>query len=131
MKILMLFCSWLLVQSDNWVIFLNGKEWTRGSDKPKSIVWKGSKKDKLRIEYHRQPSNIKWKRNFVFTTTRDSILSTCSFTYADGTFEIPASAITGPLAQLDTIKLHTEEHPADDQMMVRSKMQPLLVITKK
>jgi hypothetical protein len=131
MKTLALFCIWLLFQSDNWVIFLNGKELTRGSDQPKTIVWKGHKKDKLSIQYHRPPSNIKWKRNFVFTTTRDSILSTCTFSYSDGNFAIPVSAITGPLATMDTIKLHTEEHPADEQMMIRSKMQPLLVITKK
>lgn len=131
MKIILLLWALLLIQSDSWTIFLNGKELAKGSEQPTTLVWKGGKKDKLSIEYHRSPSNIKWKRNFVFTTTADSVLSTCSFSYSDGTFQIPVSAITGPLAILDTIKLHTEEHPLDEQMMVRSKMQPLLVITKK
>lgn len=131
MKIILLLSVLLLVQTDSWTIFLNEKELAKGTEQPTTLVWKGSKKDKLSIEYRRAPSNIKWKRNFVFTTTTDSVLSTCSFSYSDGTFNIPASAITGPLMTLDTIKLHTEEHPADEQMMVRSKMQPLLIITKK
>lgn len=131
MKIILLLSTLLLIQSDSWTIFLNGKELAKGTDQPITLVWKGGKKDKLSIEYRRPTSNIKWKRNFVFTTTTDSVLSTCSFSYSDGTFQIPVSAITGRLDLFDTIKLHTEEHPADEQMMVRSKMQPLLVITKK
>lgn len=131
MKILLLICALWLVQQDRWTISLNGQAIASGTDQPLMVVWKGNKKDKLSIDYQKAASNIRWKRNFVVTTTKDSVLGTYSFNYASGKFELPGSAITSALMKMDTIKLHTEEHPADEQMMLRSKIQPLLVITKK
>lgn len=131
MKLMLIFLGLLWVQSDSWLVWLNGKQIANGTDKPTVIHWTGTKKDKLVIEYQQSASNIKWKRNFVVTTVTDSILSTHSFAYASGKFEIPCTSFSSPLTKMDTIKLHTEQHPADEQMMVRSKIQPLLIITKK
>ncbi len=131
MKLILILFALFWVQPDSWTVYLNEKKIASGTDKPVAISWTASKKGKLVIDYQQSPSNIKWKRDFVITTVNDSILSTSSFSYASGKFEIPCSTVSSLLMKMDTIKLHTEQHPADEQMMVRSKIQPLLIITKK
>ncbi len=108
-------------------ILLKGKE----QDPVQTITLSSSDTSAILIIYKEAPSNIKWKRDFNFKNKADSIVLSYSFTYSSGKFSLPCKEINGFIARHGSLTLITEQHPANEDMMIRSKIQALAVFQMK
>ena len=102
-------------------ILLKAKE----EDPVKTIMLSSSDTSSIVIDYKEAPSNIKWKRDFNFKNKADSIVLRYSFNYSGGKFRLPFNEIRQLIARQGSLTLITEQHPANENIMIRSKMQVL------
>jgi hypothetical protein len=75
----------------------------------------------LEIEYKEAPTNIKWKRSFVFCDDENRVLARADFENSSGSFTIPANKFISQLRRLKNLKLYSEQNPKNEDMMIRSK----------
>lgn len=134
MKIYLFAFLFLFTQEkDAWQICVGTKVLLRTDDeKPvQTIFLSTSDTSDLIIDYKESPSNIKWKRTFLLRDKNDSLLANYDFNYSKGRFRLPIKSVQQFIKRFGKISLLTEQHPADDQMMIRSKMQTLAYIQPK
>jgi hypothetical protein len=76
----------------------------------------------LIIDFHEAPSNIQWKRDFILRSSNDSVLLQISFPYSSGKFRLPADKLSTFMSTHGPVTIFTEQHPAKDDVMARSKI---------
>ena len=108
-------------------ILLKAKE----EDPVQTLIISVSDTSSILIDYKEAPSNVKWKRDFIFKTGTDSILHHFSFTYSTGKFRLPVPGLSQLIDRHGPVTLLTEQHPAKEDVMIRSKMLVLAVFQKK
>jgi hypothetical protein len=108
-------------------ILLKAKE----ADPVKTIILSSSDTSSIVINYKEAPSNVKWKRDFNFKNKADSIVLSYSFNYSSGKFRLPFNEIRQLIARQGSLTLNTEQHPAIEDIMIRSKIQALAVLQMK
>jgi hypothetical protein len=120
-------------EKDSWEICQGKKTLVRGNeeDAPATIHIDLKDTAALTIIFKEAPSSIQWKRNFDFRTGKDSMLYQISFTYSNGKFRLPVNQLDKMISRYGQVRLVTEQHPANDEIMARSKMIVLAVLQKK
>ncbi len=116
-------------QKDSWTIALDkktihsGVELTVHQKSPLVNIASGKLKtgSVLEIHYKEAPTDITWKRSFVFCYENDTVVARADFEHSQGSFSIPASRFIAPLRKLKWLKLYSEQNPKNDDMMIRSK----------
>ena len=122
-------------QVTHWNICINNKIIVKGSDsllnaKPETIQI--DRKDLkantfLLIEFKEPESNVKWKRDFIFSTKSEETMLVKNFERSDGKFSIPFAEILPKTGKEKNILIFSEQHPANPDLGIRSK-RTLLVI---
>jgi hypothetical protein len=108
-------------------ILLKAKE----EDPVQTLIISSSDTSSILIDYKEAPSNVKWKRDFIFKTGTDSILHHFSFTYSSGKFRLPLPDFSKLISRHGPLTLFTEQHPANEDVMIRSKIQTLAIFQLK
>ena len=132
MKLLLLlsilFC---LQQVDSWEI-RRGKKMVLKSSADKNLETlrlSVSDTNAICIIYAEAESGLKWKRVFSLKDKNDSLLISFPFQYSHGEFILPVKDINYLMKKYGALTLFTEQHPLSDEMMVRSKMQTLAILS--
>ncbi len=122
-----------LQNPDTWEIRRGKEVLLKGREQdPVQTIWlSSSDTSSIIIIYKEAPSNIKWKRDFNFRNKADSIVLSYSFTYSSGKFILPGKEINGFISRFGSLSLITEQHPVNEDMMIRSKIQALAVFQMK
>jgi hypothetical protein len=117
-------------EKDSWEICQGKKTLVRRmeGDTPTALQINPTDTTALTIVFKEAPSNIQWKRNFSLRTENDSMLYQISFTYSSGKFRLPANQLNKIILRNGPVRLVTEQHPANDEIMARSKMTILAIL---
>jgi hypothetical protein len=129
--LLLLFFLMSLQQVDRWEIRRGKRSALKSSADKKldTIRLSVSDTNSICIIYAEAESSIKWKRIFALKDKNDSLLISFPFQYSNGKFLLPAKDINYLLRKYGPLTLFTEQHPFSDEMMVRSKMQSLAILS--
>ena len=134
MKLLLLLSLVLCLQQvDSWEIRKGKKPILKSSANKnlETIKLSVSDTNPICIMYTEAESGIKWKRVFSLKNKNDSLLISFPFQYSNGKFILPAKNINNLMEKYGDLTLFTEQHPFSDEMMVRSKMQTLAILSAK
>jgi hypothetical protein len=116
-------------QKDSWTIALDKKNVHSGVEltihqKPPIVNIHGANiktGSVLEIRYNEAPTNIAWKRSFVFCDSSDKVLARADFDRSNGSFSIPTSRFIAQLRKEKNLRLCSEQNPQNADMMIRSK----------
>jgi hypothetical protein len=122
-------------QVTHWNVCINNKIIVKASDSllnAKTETIQIDRKDLkantfLLIEIKEPASNVKWKRDFIFSTKSEEPMLVKSFERSDGKFSIPFAEILPKTGKEKNILLYSELHPVNPDLGIRSK-RTLLVI---
>jgi hypothetical protein len=126
MKITFLLCIFTFVAfmqaMDSWEICRGNKILAKASenDQAPTVFLSTSDTNALIINFKEAPSNIQWKRDFILRTASDSVLHQFSFSYSTGKFRL--AGISSIISKHVPVTLITEQHPAKEDILARSKM---------
>ena len=116
-------------QKDSWTLLLDRKNIYSGVELnfnqkvPDILIASPALKSAsvLEIDYKEAPTDIKWKRSFVFFDENNNVLARQDFDQSSGIFSIPASLFSKQLKNLKKLKLCAEQNPKNTDMMIRAK----------
>lgn len=116
-------------QKDSWTLLLDKKNIFQGVElnfnqkAPEILIAAPGLKPAsvLEIDYKEAPTDIKWKRSFVFCDEQNNVVARKDFEQSSGVFSIPASVFYAQLKNLKKLKLYAEQNPKNTDMMIRSK----------
>lgn len=133
MKISLFIFLLFFQEKDSWQICVGTRVLLKTDEEKQvqTIFLKASDTSDLIIDYKESSSNIKWKRTFLLKNINDSLLANYPFEYSKGRFRLPINQLLQFMNRFGRISLLSEQHPADDQMMIRSKIQTLVFIQLK
>jgi hypothetical protein len=122
-------------QVTHWNVCINNKIIIKGSDslanaKPETIQINRTQLKAntfLLIEINEPPSNIKWNRDFIFSTKSEQPMLVKYFERSEGKFSIPFAEILPKTGKEKNIFLFTEQHPANPDLGIRSKRTLLAI----
>jgi hypothetical protein len=122
-----------LQSADSWEICRGPKTLAKvKEDEPTHTLYlSGTDTTALIINFHEAPSNIPWKRDFILRSSNDSVLQQFSFSYSSGKFRLPLNNISDFLSTHGPVTLITEQHPAREDVMARSKMLVIGIFKRK
>jgi hypothetical protein len=122
-----------LQSADRWEVCRGPKTLLKATEDepPHTILLSGTDTSAIIINFQEAPSNIQWKRDFILRASNDSILQQFSFNYSAGKFRLPFNKLSDFISAHDSVTLTTEQHPAKDDVMARSKIVVIGVFKRK
>jgi len=119
--------------TDNWEICRGSRVLAKAKEDepPRTIFLSATDTSALIIDFHEAPSNIQWKRDFILRSSNDSILQQFSFTYSSGKFRLPIKKLSDFISSQGPVTIATEQHPAKDDVMARSKIVVIGIFKRK
>jgi hypothetical protein len=116
---------------DSWEICRGNKILAKVSenDQAPTVFLSPSDTSALIINFKEAPSNIQWKRDFILRTASDSVLYQFSFLYSTGKFRL--AGISSVISKHGPVTLITEQHPAKEDILARSKMLVIGIFQRK